>query len=306
MKPFSVVDVTDWEVDLYEVDGSEEKIWLVEPDSCRRALFKPNLRYDTVERAEHWPEKLASEIATVVGVPRADIDLAVRAGRRGCVSYDLRPDGWDVQPGYVLLSMLLGHDHDPMDKRHDGHTLENIRAALQGYDRPPGFTGLRTSRAFEVFVGYTVLDALIANRDRHPANWAVLVGPGQGDRMLCPSYDHATSLGFSLADAVRLRKLQEAREWEAFLRNGTAWRFEGCRKVPLTEFALRALDLVAAPVRRYWLDQVEGCRKDLVRDLAASVPEMSEAARTFAVQLVDANRRRLLDGWLDQVLAGAH
>ncbi|WP_052423500.1 hypothetical protein [Nonomuraea candida] len=294
---FPIVDVTDWSVDLYEADGSEEKLWLSSGEQpCRRALFKPNTRNDTAEKADHWPEKLASEVAALFGVPRADIDLAIRSGRRGCVSYDVRPEGWQLQPGFLLLSTYLGEIHDPMDKRHAGHTLDNVRGALHGFGRPPGFGGPAAFDAFDVFAGYTVLDALIANRDRHPANWAVLIGPERDHSLLCPSYDHATSLGFSLTDADRRRILGGSRDWEAFLRKGTAWRFEGCRKVPLTDFARHALGLVSASVREYWLDRVAACEKAHFAALAARVPEMSEAARTFAVELMDANRRRLLDG----------
>ncbi|MBG0816017.1 HipA domain-containing protein [Planomonospora sp. ID82291] len=292
---FPVADATDWAVDLYEADGSEEKIWLIEPVTRRRALFKPNVRHDNAEQADHWPEKLASEVAGLLGAPRALIDLATRDGRRGCLSYDVKPAYWQLQPGYVLLAELLGQ-HDPMDKRHEGHTLQNVRIVLQEYDHPPGFTGPGSFNAFDTFAGYTVFDALIANRDRHPANWAVLLGPDKGDQRLAPSYDHATSLGFSLTDADRERKLRDTMEWKAFLHKGTAWRFEGCRKVPLTDFAKNALNLVSPEVRGYWLDRLEACAKDQIEDLAALVPEMSEVARTFAVELVDANRRRLLDG----------
>ncbi|WP_143082118.1 HipA domain-containing protein [Nonomuraea wenchangensis] len=288
--------MTDWAVDLYEPEGSDEKIWLIQPVFGRRALFKPNVRNDDAERADHWPEKLAAVLAAELGVPSAEIDLAVRSGRRGCVSYDVTLPGWELQPGFLLLTSFLGRDHDPMDKSHEGHTLLNIRSALEGYRHPPGFDGPEEFGAFEVFAGYTMLDALIANRDRHPANWAVLIGREQDDRRLCPSYDHATSLGFSLADAKRTRLLAKGREWEAHLRRGTAWRFEGCRKVPLTDFAATALALVGGSVRRYWLDRLHACRKDRVEMAVASIPEMSEAARRFAVELVDANRRRLLDG----------
>lgn len=290
-----MVDVTEWEVHLYEVDGLEEKIWLAEPGTDRKALFKPNLRHDNAQQADHWPEKLASEIAGLLGVPAAFIDLAVREGRRGCLSYDVKPDGWQLQPGWLLLAQLLG-EHDPMDREHRGHTLSNIFKVLEGYAPPPGFTGPASFTAFGVFIGYVAFDALIANRDRHPANWSVLLGPGEDDQRLAPSYDHATSLGFSLTDVVRLRKLGNEREWEAFLRKGTAHRFEGGRKLPLTDFAREALEVADAEVRGYWLDRVDARTKDQIVDLAGSVSEMSDVARTFAMELVDANRRRLLDG----------
>ncbi|MBP2707541.1 hypothetical protein JOL79_27535 [Microbispora sp. RL4-1S] len=155
---FPVVDVTHWAVDLFEADGSEEKVWLIESDSQRRALFKPNLRNDTAEKADHWPEKLTSEIAGLLGVPRADIDLAVRAGHRGCISYNVKPADWQLQPGYVLLTDSTGQVHDPRARLHEGHTLENIRRALRNYGPPPDFTGPDAFGAFDVFVGYLVFD----------------------------------------------------------------------------------------------------------------------------------------------------
>ncbi|MEV7970706.1 HipA domain-containing protein [Sphaerisporangium sp. NPDC088356] len=292
---FQVVDATDWPVDLFEAGGSEEKVWLNDPKTGRRALFKPNVRHDNAEQADHWLEKFASELARLMGVPAADIDLVVRDGRRGCVSYDVKPsDGWELQPGWLLLAHLLGN-HDPMDRQHQGHTLPNIREVLKDYGQPPGFVGPADLGAFDVFVGYLVLDGLIANRDRHPANWSVLRGPGVGDQRLSPSYDHATSLGFSLTDEERTRKLRDEREWEAFLRRGTAHRFEGCRQIPLVDFASEALGLLGPGARGYWLDRLAACNEDRITCLAASIPEMSEAARRFAVELVDTNRRRLLD-----------
>ncbi|GIH69754.1 HipA domain-containing protein [Sphaerimonospora thailandensis] len=291
---FAVVDATDWLVELFEAGGSEEKVWLTEPKTGRRALFKPNLRHDNAEQADHWPEKLASELAGQIGTPAARIDLAVRNGQRGCLSYDVTPSDWELQPGWVLLTHLLGR-HDPMDKKHQGHTLTNIRIVLHDYDQPGGFAGPSDMTAFDVFVGYLVLDALIANRDRHPANWAVLRGPTKKDQQLSPSFDHATSLGFSLTDQERIRRMNHQREWEAFLKKGTAHRFEGCRRLSLVDFAVQGLSLLRADARQYWLDQLSSYNKDQMVALAESIPEMSEAARTFAVELVDTNRRRLLD-----------
>ncbi len=288
-----MLDVSDWRIDLFEPDGSDEKEWLIDPATGGRVLFKPNARNDDAERADHWPEKLASEIAGRLDVPRARIDLAVRDCRRGCLSYDVAPYGWALHEGYVLLESLLGH-HDPLDPA--GHTLSNVQAVLRGYARPPGFVGPSEFAAFDVFVGYLVFDALIANRDRHPANWAVLIGPVEGEQALAPSYDHATSLGFNLGDIERERRLGTAREWEAFLRRGTAHRFEGCRKIPLTDFARQALTMVRSEVGEYWLSRVSGLSGERIEALVQAVPEMSESARRFSVGLVKANQRRLLDG----------
>ncbi len=292
--PFPVVDVTAWPVSDLETAGSNEKVWLENPINSTRALFKPNIRHDNMAQAEDWPEKIASELATLLDLPAARIDLARRDGRRGCLSYDVVPAGWELQPGTVLLAQLLG-SHDPMDRQHVGHNLTNIQQVLDGYSTPPGFTGSTNFTAFDVFVGYLMFDALIANRDRHPENWAVLRGPTDGDMRLAPTYDHASGLGFNLRDSAREQMFRDTRMREAFLRKGTAQRFERGGKITLVDFAHNALRLTGAEVEGYWLDRLTALNLDQLNRAVARVPEMSEPARRFSSYILEVNRRRLLD-----------
>lgn len=289
-----MVDVTAWPVSDLETAGSDEKVWLAAPDGSTRALFKPNIRHDNVAQAEDWPEKIASEVAVLLDLPAARIDLTRRRGRRGCLSYDVAPADWELQPGTVLLARLLGF-HDPMDKQHVGHNLDNIRRVLEGYGPPPEFIGPGDFTAFDVFAGYLMFDALIANRDRHPENWAVLRGPAAGDMRLAATFDHASGLGFNLLDARREMLFRDRQMREAFLRKGTAQRFEGGKKITLVEFAHTALGLAGPKVKAHWLDRLATPTDDQFNGVVARVPEMSEAARTFAFYLLKTNRRRLLD-----------
>ena len=75
-EPFPVVDVYDWPVVALEPGGTDEKVWLGVPGVNTRALFKPNRARVGSERGEDWPEKLASELATTLGLSAARIDLA--------------------------------------------------------------------------------------------------------------------------------------------------------------------------------------------------------------------------------------
>lgn len=61
----------------------------------------------------------------------------------------------------------------------------------------------------EAFLGYLLIDAWIGNTDRHDNNWGVLErstseGP---DRLLAPTFDHASSLGRELNDEERHERL---------------------------------------------------------------------------------------------------
>ncbi|MGH3786466.1 MAG: hypothetical protein ACRDRG_07910 [Pseudonocardiaceae bacterium] len=147
-EPFPVLDVSDWPVVALEPGGTDEKVWLGVRGVNTRALFKPNRVRVGSERGEDWPEKLASEWATTLGVPAARIDLAERNGRRGCLSHDILPARWELQPGAVLLNQLLDFQHDPRDKAARGHTPDNIRQVLRGYGPHPASRGRPSSMPF--------------------------------------------------------------------------------------------------------------------------------------------------------------
>lgn len=161
---------------------------------------------------------------------------------------------------------------------------------------PPGFAGPREIRGFGVFTGYLLLDALVANRDRHSENWAVLRTNGRGVDTLAPSYDHASSLGFNLRDNRRELLLRDKRMFVAFLRKGDAYRFEDGQRTTLVDYALRALTLAGDLTRTFWLARLTDLDPAQLPSLAARIPTMSDLARSLAVELLIANRRRLLDG----------
>ncbi len=66
-----------------------------------------------------------------------------------------------------------------------------------------GFANVETAR--DVFVGYLMFDAWIANQDRHHENWGLVVT--LETTHLAPSYDHASSLGSGETDTDREDRL---------------------------------------------------------------------------------------------------
>lgn len=298
--PFPLIDVTDWDVVADETSGAEEKYWLQEPGTGVRWLCKATAVKDGHVYGEDWAEKAVAELAKMLGVPSARIELASRDGKRGCISADLRPPEYELQHGRVLLEECgaPGYLHQ-MGKSPPGHNLENIRASLAGALPPPGCELPFEAAAFDVFAGYTVLDAWVANRDRHDTNWAVLrpVLDAGGSLRLCGSYDHASSLGFNLTDEHSSRRVREG-SVEAWCQKGTAWRFDYDHRRPmptLVELAANALSLATPAAQRHWLDQLRRIDEKEVRNVLARVPVMSHPARTFAGMVLSVNRRRVLD-----------
>ena len=210
--PFPVVKVTGAVED--EQAGSKRKFWSNDDDG-HRMLFK----YGRPGTGENWAEKIAAEVADLLMVPHAQVELAEFEGERGIVSYDVTEGlerGALVHGNELLTWTSPGYDMGSTF-RNVQHTLARVLDALardfiyapRGHSCPVGL-----ERGVEVFVGYLLLDALIGNTDRHHQNWAVLVpyhAPGVKLRAeLSPSFDHASSLGRELPEA-RQRELLSGR-----------------------------------------------------------------------------------------------
>lgn len=145
--------------------------------------------------------------------------------------------------------------------------------------------------AWDWWVGYTVLDALVGNTDRHQENWGVI---GDGSRRLAPTFDHASSLGFLLDDEDRLARLStgDRNRTVAAYASRARSKFEGAPHPSVV--AATALAMCSTIARDRWVGHV----RDLpsIRDLLDSIPRhrASDAARAFAVELYVVNRSRLL------------
>lgn len=308
MPLFDVVDISTWEVVDSEVLGRNPKVWVREPgggsDRQRDWLFKPVVVPSSGHRqGEDWAEKIVSELGRLLGVPCAEVQLAVRAGEPGLISRNVVPHGWNRVLGSVLLGTVVeayqtlvvdeGGRERPVPGR-PGHSLENILRALRDCEPPPR-SDFDDARA--AFASFLVLDAWVANQDRHDQNWAVLRKiTTPAPLRLAASYDHASSLGFNLTDGRR-RALLDSGGLLGFVQRGRAHRFEHDPTTPssavetLVELAHRAEVLGGC---RSVLEQLRGVRREELETIVSGVPGLSDTTTTFILELLETNRRRLL------------
>ena len=278
-----------WAVRKVEPGGSNEPIWLRDGVSDRR-MFKQVVMRDGRRQGEDWAEKIAAELAHLVGVPAPGVELAIRDGHPGCICDDLVPGAdWEMQTGSVLIG-AIDPAFVPKAKNRVGHNLINIEAILRPLPPLPGLDP-ELSSSYDVFCGYLMLDAWIANADRHDANWSVYRNPGD-ELFLSPSYDHGNSLGFNLIDDRRQTELSRGiASWAA---KGCAIRFENSRKVTLVELTQQALSRTTAGVRDYWMSRLGEVTVGQWEQIVGLTPGMSPAARIFCTELLKTNQRRLL------------
>lgn len=294
--PFPVISVDDWSYEWPEPMGKPGKRWLADPDG-RSWLWKPTTlqreQHQTFAKGEDWAEKLASELARLLGIPAADADLATLGGQAGVVIGNVVLANAELNHGNQLLAeVVAGY---PIDRRQEvpEYRIETIAEALDhaGVRPPPGSPELD---ALGVFVSYLGLDALIGNTDRHHGNWGVSRNLSEGQMTLCASFDHATSLGFQLSDDGRRRHLDEDGGVDRYAQRGQSRPFAGRpRLVDLFVAGLRLRPEVATAL----VSNLQRVDEETIRDLVGRLPQerMSQVARRFVCNMWMSNRKRIID-----------
>lgn len=305
------IDVSDWEVLRVEQGGSTPIVWLQQPDTSTSWLHKDSKIPSTgLQQGEDWAEVVATQVAILLGVPCAETRLCTRNGRLGSLSRSVKLPGYDLNDGSVILEVTGASGYYPHregakavdaarpEVRRPGHNLANIRLALTGVLAPQVFVGPAEFSGFDVFAGYLVLDALVANQDRHEQNWAVLTPQlTEWQPQLAPSYDHGGSLGYQLTDSKREYRLRSYSLLEEWAMKGRAHRFEHVPPAAtLVDHAAVAVAMCSEQAAQWWKNQLANVDLGpLHQDLSTGVPGMSVAAATFTSKLLDLNLRRLQD-----------
>ncbi|CCQ17525.1 putative uncharacterized protein [Rhodococcus sp. AW25M09] len=291
--PFAVWDISEWVVVSQEARGLDPKDWVALQADARDDsqsswwLFKP-IKTASYRRFDDSSEKIASELAGLIGLPAARVELAARDGAVGIISRNVTPDGCSLDSGDTLLSEFDGYlscAGDNRPKNRVGHSLDNIQRLLDGV-RTPGDLAPETS-GFDLFAGYLVFDAWIANTDRHAINWGVLTRNDDGNRFLAPSFDHGSALASGVQD-----KFMATKDAAAYAGRGMAHRFENGSRLPLVEMALDAV-MRSGQNGHEWIDRIGDLDAEVVRSVVEAVPGMSEVRRNFVSTLLETNRRRL-------------
>ncbi len=279
----------EWVINPEEM-GGKTKFWYGKPDDNTNWLFK-SPRPNT---GEHWAEKIASEVASAMGITHAKVELAQFQDERGSVTESFARGGRALFHGNELLEITI-EAYDPKAKfHHSHHTLNNIWLALERiFEQPEA-----AEKAKLLFAEYLVLDAIIGNTDRHHENWGLLRRQVE-DRwrdFLAPSFDHASSLGRELRDERRDRLMAENRigDYAERGRGAIYWSEDeryGPSPLELVRRAIRAYPDIFQPA----ILKLEKFGKDSLSKIVNRVPTdwMTPSARTFAIALVSYNCEQL-------------
>lgn len=275
---YPVIDVSQWNEDVEAAGyvGEREKIWLVDPVTQKLAMMK----FPRDDRGEHWAEKLCSVFAEVLGFPCAKVDLAVRNGRMGCLSYFFvnKEEGYSHYDG----GQYFPFDYDRYSNR--GYNFQMIESVLSEL-------GL-----FKEFLYILVFDALVGNGDRHQDNWGITRQEKTNSLSISPLYDNSACLGRDISTEKAVQMLQNTEEMLRFIYRGKS-KIGWFEKRQEKHFELVKYALMLYPKETYSLIQsLKKLTDELIKDIVGKLPEsvISTGQKEFVILYVSTRRDILL------------
>jgi hypothetical protein len=303
---FTTIRIDRNRAEAVEPLGTKRKFWYSEKN--KRMLFKAEER----GTGEDWAEKLACELARRIGLPHVEYDMAEEYDgdiylHPGVVCPHCAPSPENLVLGNQLL---LGQDPAYPRQNHRkykvrAYTVDAVIHCVQNIG-PPSWRWIAVvpagiATALDVFVGYVMLDAWIANQDRHHENWAAIGSPEEKALRLAPTFDHGASLARNISDRQRKDRLesQDSGQRVAHFASRARSAFYSSASDSRTLGTLEAFDRFAqaAPAAaRVWLDTIRGVTREEIEAIVKEVPpnRMSDLARLFTLELIMANQERLL------------
>lgn len=177
-----LLDFSHWDVykGASEGSGRSEKQWLINKETGEIGLFKFT---KTDRTTEHISEKLAFELAQLIGLESARVDIGMYDCRIGSMSYLINKENEILIEGISLINKIYP-SYDPYtmfdDMNKEYYSLEMILNSLSEFNLESDF--------FKI----VIFDFLIGNSDRHQNNWAIIYSNGL--YKMCPLYDNGSSL----------------------------------------------------------------------------------------------------------------
>ena len=302
---YDIVEVPLDAAELSEQMGTKYKFWYSD-EHRGQSLFKEG----RPQTGENWAEVVAARLATAIALPHATYELARCGARLGVVSPTIVPtDGRLIHGNEVLSSVNADYGAgDVAWYRQRAHTLARVVGYFKIVDElinpPMGFeTTGQIKSALDVFVGYLMFDAWIANQDRHDENWA-LIRDGNGKSFLAPSYDHGSSMGRNETDERRKQRLTTkdaglhisayvCRARSAFYPLGASAKTKPLLTLDAFAGGAKIVNLAA----QEWRERLADCSVAQIDEIIEPLPDdiASPTTKEFTKELLRLNRQSILN-----------
>lgn len=295
---YRIYIVAEASAEVFEQLGTKRKFWFWD-DQNQKMLFKEG-RPGT---GENWAEKIACELCTTLSIPHAEYELARWKNFDGVVSQTFVPDGWRLVLGNEIISHLIEGYKKEVKYKQKQYTLRRALILLKSgiINLPNGFHGSDDIRtALDVFIGYLMFDAWIANQDRHHENWGVVVSTDK-KIYLAPTFDHASGFGRNETDQNRIDRLttkDKRRNMDSYAAKAlTPFYSSTTSSKPLSTLdAFLEAARLNPNAARYWLNKLDNISSNDTLRFFRKIPSthITQPAIDFAQKILSINKERLL------------
>lgn len=310
---FPIIDISEYIPQADEQMGTKVKFWL--KWEGQQWLFKFNRK----DYGEDWAEKIAGEFAHILQIPCPRSELAVFKGKYGVLVESFTHKAQTEKGGPTKIAELV-HGNDliallvdpkyPKQLRMNNrdHTLDRIEEVLGNFQIAPSqqqFLSVHPEEddAFDLFVGFLLLDALVSNTDRHHRNWGVRRWQFKQENLhLAPSFDHASSLGRNFNDEQRNDRLSSKDanfRPEAYAMKAPTRIYENSEdKRPFSAIeAYRAASSKRPHSGRFWSDRLANIPLSSFEAIIDKVPQqrMTLCTRDFCKAMIQATYASLIE-----------
>ncbi len=181
----------EWKIhdDVTEGSGRGRKKWLKNVNTREVGLFKYPKEHtyrQGVLTGEHWAEKIASDLASIIGIPCAKTEIGTYNGEIGVMSYLILDS----------TSEVLVEGVQYITKRYPGFDVDRLydRDTEKRYSVQMIKECIEETNLFDEFIQIPVFDCLIGNTDRHQSNWGIITDVSTTPLRIAPLYDNGSSL----------------------------------------------------------------------------------------------------------------
>lgn len=303
LEKYLIEDISDIDQDNIEYLGTKDKFWYIKDNE--QYLFKSiQVSKDGNQHlriGEDCSEKIACEIADILSIPHVHYELAIYKNLRGVTSKNFisQNRGESLVSGNELLEKIQTKESINLVHQTILRVYVVMRFIIK--KKPLGFHEMPNIKtAGEFFLGYLMLDALIANQDRHNENWG-MIQKINGERHLALTFDHGASLGKNISDKEkdeRLNTKDQGRSVLAYTKRAKSWfyaRNDKKSRLKVIE-AFEKFGEFYPEAYKTWiarLSEVDDAQFKLIID---RVPDhlMSEVSKNFALEMIKCNKDTII------------
>ncbi len=261
------------------VRGSRKKILAI-TNKREMAMFK--YEREDYDCSEACSEKLAYEIAKVLGYNCAKIELAVDNDNKiGVLNYYFS-DRFNA-PHTDIVAYLNKNTKE----RNNYYTISNIKSVLDDIDPD----------LFGNFIKIMIFDALIGEQDRHEENWGIT--EKQGKNFISPLYDNGDSLLREFRNIENAKKYyDDIKDFNAYINRSQTIIYKEDNKSKYKHFEL--IQYLHDNYPQYVIPEINNLKKltdEIIEELVNKIPDelLTDEHKKYIIMYLIRRRNILLN-----------